>query len=382
MICFKKDSIEAREEAICCTVPFIVLEQPSAKYSLADPYLVAALSIAEPETVSPTTNPRLDGKPSLYDSAHAKQHLATNTRRVSGRPALGKSTSLLKLNVSTGSVIKMASSDLHSFEDGRPSGHKPHLRRHSHQHHSSHIISQVVDWLHHEKAKKATRDSKRQPQQSKTPSTAGTQRSSLDDIQSDELLRHDRERRRTSSGASDESIDLERLERILAGAGFGDDAKPTEDDRKGPYLSRHSFTKHRLLRKSSTVASSDTDYQDGDAVVPSAEVVLDNSKTLGYSGGEAEPQTRLMESNKRALKEKEAWIRFKNEIVRLAHTLRLKGWRRVPLDRGGDIDVERLSGAMTNAVYVVSPPKHLPQALSDQHGSETSSIPGRLPPPQ
>ena len=50
-----------------------------------------------------------------------------------------------------------------------------------------------------------------------------------------------------------------------------------------------------------------------------------------------------------------AWMTFKNEIIRLAHTLRLKGWRRVPLDAGETIGVERLSGALTNAVYVVTP---------------------------
>ena len=54
------------------------------------------------------------------------------------------------------------------------------------------------------------------------------------------------------------------------------------------------------------------------------------------------------------------WATFKYEIVRLTHTLKIKGWRRVPLDHSGEIDAERLSGAMTNAVYVISPPKDLP----------------------
>ena len=63
--------------------------------------------------------------------------------------------------------------------------------------------------------------------------------------------------------------------------------------------------------------------------------------------------------NRRAEKERKAWVSFKNEIIRLAHTLRLKGWRRVALDSGESISVERLSGALTNAVYVVSPPDDL-----------------------
>ncbi len=62
------------------------------------------------------------------------------------------------------------------------------------------------------------------------------------------------------------------------------------------------------------------------------------------------------------------------EIVRLAHTLRLKGWRQISLENGGDIDVERLSGALTNAVYVVSPPAVLPQTPRDPQDSLTSIV--------
>lgn len=71
---------------------------------------------------------------------------------------------------------------------------------------------------------------------------------------------------------------------------------------------------------------------------------------------------------------------FGKEIVRLAHTLRLKGWRQVPLEYGGEIDVERLSGALTNAVYVVSPPRVLPQTPLDPQDSSASII-RKNPPP-
>ncbi len=110
------------------------------------------------------------------------------------------------------------------------------------------------------------------------------------------------------------------------------------------------------------MVSSDTEYQDGDVVVPSCDVVLDNSKTMSYSGGisESSNETITLSGSKRIEKEKKAWRTFKNEILKLAHTLRLKGWRRVPLEMGADIEVERLSGALTNAVYVVSPPRDLP----------------------
>ena len=82
--------------------------------------------------------------------------------------------------------------------------------------------------------------------------------------------------------------------------------------------------------------SSDTEYHGDDVIVPTCDVVLDNSKTLSSSGGIADSSNDLpaLSSSKRAEKERKAWISFKNEIVKIAHTLKLKGWRRVPLERG------------------------------------------------
>ena len=93
--------------------------------------------------------------------------------------------------------------------------------------------------------------------------------------------------------------------------GDGDRLTTPKEERRGSYFSRQGPTRRRTLRRSSTVASSDTDYQDGDALVPSAEVVLDNSKTLGYGRGAAESHTDLLNSNKRSMREKDAWLRFK-----------------------------------------------------------------------
>jgi choline kinase len=114
--------------------------------------------------------------------------------------------------------------------------------------------------------------------------------------------------------------------------------------------------------------------------------VLDNSKTLSYTGGNAagEEDTASL-SKRREEKERKSWLTFKNEIIRLAHTLRLKGWRRVPLDNGDIISVERLSGALTNAVYVVNPPedmmgkaegskKHPPKLLLRVYGPQVEHI--------
>jgi choline kinase len=115
-------------------------------------------------------------------------------------------------------------------------------------------------------------------------------------------------------------------------------------------------------------------------IVPSCDVVLDNSKTMTYTGGASESsgETVTLSTSKRAEKERKAWLSFKSEIVRLAHTLRLKGWRTVPLERGGEIEVERLSGALTNAVYVVSPPKNLD--LQQRTESQPKPHPHKPPP--
>lgn len=141
-------------------------------------------------------------------------------------------------------------------------------------------------------------------------------------------------------------------------------------------LSDHAIVKHqrpifpgpkrmsstRRIRNLSLVQhASDTEYSGDDPIVPTTDEVLDNSKTVGKNG----------------TKEAEAWLSFKNEIIKLAHTLRLKGWRRIDLNAGDDIKVERLSGALTNAVYVVVPPKNLPKTPVGD--SDRSRAPKRNP---
>lgn len=143
-------------------------------------------------------------------------------------------------------------------------------------------------------------------------------------------------------------------------------ASPKLRPRRPSYVSRKRLTR---------TASSDTDFFEGDAIVPSCDVVLDNSKILGYTCGAATSDVNIAAPpGRRAEKEAKAWVTFKSEILRLAHTLRLKGWRRVPLDGGANIEVERLSGALTNAVYVVSPPK----STSAQQDSTSKKPPSKL----
>ncbi|KAI9744357.1 MAG: hypothetical protein M1835_002775, partial [Candelina submexicana] len=230
------------------------------------------------------------------------------------------------------------------------------------------LVSQITEWLHKEKSKRAVRRTKhkKQPRQGPISSNSSKQEghASNHDIDAEP-------RPRSISEASDGSAALEQLEQILeSNLGSKSGRKTsTGPERKGSYFSRRPSYLRKSTRKS-TAGSSDTEYLDGDKLVPTCEATLDNSKTLGYSGGAVELDD-VVESERPALN-KEEWVVFKNEIVRLAHTLRLKGWRRVPLDRGCDIDVERLSGALTNAVYVVSPPKDLPATPSARSDSVVS----------
>lgn len=110
--------------------------------------------------------------------------------------------------------------------------------------------------------------------------------------------------------------------------------------------------------------SSDTEFgQDGEGVVNSCDAILDNSKTMSYVGGAIDSSLEATTlRSKREEKERKAWLSFKTEILKITITLQLRRWRNIPLECGGDIEVKRLSGALTNAVYVVSPPATIPLA--------------------
>ncbi|KAI1018145.1 hypothetical protein LB505_001333 [Fusarium chuoi] len=73
---------------------------------------------------------------------------------------------------------------------------------------------------------------------------------------------------------------------------------------------------------------------------------------MSYGGGAADDEDQdLADADTKADKEKEYWLSFKNEIIRIAHTLRLKGWRRIPLGGGDKISVERLSENPKRSFY-------------------------------
>lgn len=311
----------------------------------------------EPESIEPLQASEEASRPKQFKASMAD-------KRLTGRPNYpSNSSSRLSLISQTSLDEPLPTSDTSGTPrkaESHPHGHHSlHGHRSHHQHRHDKLLSQVAEWLHAEKAKRTARKAKRRenapPQDAEEKAASG--------------------RPRTASQGSDSSaLSLDQLQRILEDSmtSFAHEQPPLISPNLGPRQSptisarRSSYvpSRRRPSLKKLGGGSSDTEYQDGDVVVPSCDVMLDNSKTMSYSGGVADSAatTVTLSTSKRAEKERKAWLTFKCEIVRLAHTLRLKGWRRVPLDRGGDIEVERLSGALTNAVYVVSPPKDLPQS--------------------
>ncbi|MCJ1251497.1 hypothetical protein MMC30_008731, partial [Trapelia coarctata] len=350
----------------------------SDEYTPAYASLPIAVTIAEPESTSPPLQPTLTSQESSHNpnSQSYRQHRAGGAKRLSGRPAYKGSTSSLN---SVNSVAPSDVSDNIAPEEApkEQGSHRHHGHHHHHRHHDpSRLLSQIMDWLHEEKRKRSRKSGSKGPAKTDIGSTSSS--GSSQDHESHVAFQQDLQR---LSDSSDRGLALEKLEQILAEHMVIDPERAplSRKEFKSPHLSRRHSSR-KLTRKNTAGFSSDTEYLDGDAIVPSADVVLDNSKTMGYTGGAAESTTDLTSSSKRAAKEREGWLIFKSEIVRLAHTLRLKGWRRVPLDRG-DIHVERLSGALTNAVYVVSPPNDLPPAQAEGTSSSASTAP-KLPPPK
>lgn len=219
------------------------------------------------------------------------------------------------------------------------------------------LFNQVAEWLEHEKTRRKARKARRaEATKDATDPTSTTE--------------HDPPNESPSSGGS---FSLDMLEKILvqyAGPGTGHGLGSFQPIR------RSTRRRPKGLRRGSASESEATDLE---APVPSVEAVLDNSKTLAYTCSSAadEDVADGSSASKRA-KDREAWNKFRTDIVRLAHTLQLRGWRKVPMELAEDVEVARLSGALTNAVYVVAPPKNLPPPKT-QHGS--SSVVPRKPPP-
>ncbi|KAK3392972.1 kinase-like domain-containing protein [Podospora didyma] len=307
---------------------------------------IKAVQIAEPELPS-----------SSDDSPVKKQFPAGLAKRLSGRPppAAGSSRastiSQSSFDGAPGDLVAAASSTsiAEDTQQLQQSYHRHRLDRVSEK-----LLTQVAEWVQREKVKRESKKSRRPAvRRQKSPPLEKTQDNAVGKHLNKEVAAAPGPSRlRAASIDSDSSeVSLDRLQRIL------DDSMAALGLDSVSHLRRKSHHKkhHKNLSLTRT-ASSDTEFFDGDVVVQGCDAFLDNSKTLSYLGGMAINDSSVSISGKKEEKEKQAWLSFKNEIIRIAHTLRLKGWRRVPLDSGDLISVERLSGALTNAVYVVSPP--------------------------
>ncbi|KEY73111.1 hypothetical protein S7711_04863 [Stachybotrys chartarum IBT 7711] len=298
----------------------------------------AAVQIAEPSTTE---------SPVDHEVSPVKQFRASTARRLSG-----KSSSFQHAASSSKSSLSDFSPAMRPVDDSAHSSRHGH-HGHHHKYFSEKLLAQVGEWLDREKKKKeAAKATRKRSHRRKSRSPP------QDQPESHEGSSNARPRADSMDSESSE-VSLERLERILAESmsSFGINSIPR-------YSPGAAFSKAPRRNSRATLqrtASSDTDYFEGDVIVPSCDAILDNTKTLSYKGGSASSEDLL---SSKSDKEREAWADFKNEILRIAHTLRLKGWRRIPLGSGESISVERLSGAMTNAVYVVTPPAELPQSES------------------
>ncbi|KAI4593630.1 hypothetical protein KJ359_009114 [Pestalotiopsis sp. 9143b] len=294
------------------------------------------------------------------ESHHRKQFSAGVGKRLSGRPPIVGANSSRTSLLSQSSLEPLAS--LASNQSSTPGQAEPDASSgHRHHHHVSHrFVSQVAEWLEYERQKKTNRKSRRSRYGRSSKHAPVEDEAAAEPSGSTDAAAHvestPKHNRSYSIDSQHSDVSLDRLQRIL------DDSMSALGLNSIPqYIPRsHSKKSHkkRSLFHLHRAASSDTEFHDGDVVVPSCDAWLDNSKTMSYGGGKAADDGGSISSRKEA-KERKAWIKFKNEIIRIAHTLRIKGWRRVPLDSGDMIEVQRLSGALTNAVYVVSPPKDI-----------------------
>ncbi|KAL9095085.1 MAG: hypothetical protein Q9165_002688 [Trypethelium subeluteriae] len=268
-----------------------------------------------------------------FSQSRTKQHRKSTTRRLSDRHARLTESSLL-LPVTETKSPDSPSRDKH-----------PAANANLQDCDSPSFLQQVAAWLEEEKAKSNARRARRYAVKS-----------------GNATIPREGKRRQTTGGArrpsdaSESALALGKLEVIIEKA-LTFAAKPKGSGPKSSHTA-HKTSSYRKLKRHPTNVSSDTDFQDGEPIVPSCDGWLDNTKTLSYTGGTA-GSSDVLELSRPKTKESEAWDAFKYEILRLTHTLHIRGWWRVPLECSREIDVERLSGALTNAIYVVSPPRDL-----------------------
>ncbi|KAJ5491336.1 hypothetical protein N7539_002903 [Penicillium diatomitis] len=225
------------------------------------------------------------------------------------------------------------------------------------------LFHQVSEWLEHEKIRRRNRKARRAEAAAEAGVTGTDTARDSEETSMEESPR-----------CSESTFSLDKLEKILL------QYSGTHKKDSLSSLLPVKRTGRRRLKGLRRGSASESEFTDVEAPVPSVEAILDNSKTLAYTGGAAEEESIESSSSSRRLKDQEAWLTFKRDIVRIAHTMQLRGWRRVSMEAAGDIKVIRLSGALTNAVYVVEPPKQLPLSTKSTTEGSSTSIPRRPPP--
>lgn len=179
------------------------------------------------------------------------------------------------------------------------------------------------------------------------------------------------------------SAALGELEQILGRSRYAGQASKSAAPASALYHQRQPSSSHRKRQASSSQLrklyrepsghASDTDYfQDGELLVPTVDASLDDSSHDTAESDKSTPTSGRFV--------------FKREVVRLIHTLGIRHWRRLPLEQSDDVEIPRISGALTNAVYVVSLPKSKLHSSgsrdlqTDQAYSESTSAKSRGPP--
>lgn len=291
-----------------------------------------------------------------FDLGQAAKQFRANVsgKRLTGRPSVERLATAGRQSAEGNPSYNSLLSD---SSEGVPS-------RHSHEN----LIKQVTTWLKTEKTRRHARRSKRKAAAAKVSSA-------VEHALSGPKGEHSAEGERRDSDSSDGSVALDQLAMILERTMSLKSADGSPRFHRG---GSHNRKLSALFKRNSTISSGEDHFDSIDQIVPGCEAVLDNSKTMTYGAGRPESESTddlVKVPTRRAKKEKEAWATFKYEIVRLTHTLKLKGWRRVPLDMSGEISVDRLSGALTNAVYVVSPPRDLSEQAPREEGVPTPKNP-------
>jgi choline kinase len=288
-------------------------------------------------------SPQLSSQPKQY-----RTHLVT--KRLSGRASVERMSP---------SVLNEAHSSLMDSGYLQQSG-RPGLYRHNSGESSHGLLSQVTAWIEKEKSRRHARKQRGDAKETKEPN-------------GEEIVEGEDQGSRRGSVSSDGSAALEELEQMVQ-------KNLMFESKRSSYSSSRRYSSAKKLKPEAL--SSDTEYQDGDAVVPTCDAILDNAKVLGYDEEEddgMDSESNPVDDSSKKTQDREARSTFKYEIVRLTHTLRLKGWRRVALESSDAIKFKRLSGALTNAVYVVSPPaeSHLLSRTNSRKDDGTPSAPPR-----